>query len=79
MNRNISNNDSGRRRMNVKFDEVERRLKEKRISNTNDHRIEGMTQKSKFQTFLARVFDSPLFKMSQSRSFEPPYLYQINP
>ena len=55
MNRNISNNDSGRRRMNVKFDEVERRLKEKRISNTNDHRIEGMTQKSKFQTFLGKL------------------------
>ena len=32
--------------MNVKFGEVERPFKEKRISNTNDHRIEGMTQKS---------------------------------
>ena len=51
MNRNILNNDSGWRRMNVKFDEVERRLKEKRILNIKNHRIEGMTQKSKFQTF----------------------------
>ena len=41
--------------MNVKFDEVEKQSKGKRISNIEDHRIEGMTQNKNFRKMGGRL------------------------
>ena len=61
----------------MKFDEVEKLLKGKRISNIEDHRIEGMTQNKNFRKMGGRAKAAHSVQNSKDRNFFTPRTAQF--